>query len=139
MDEKGKEEREREKKKKSRSGGLFHFMVRKNDVERETERVRNAEFEKLVWLYDTDNSVFLFVSFFSSLLSAMALFIGRIPPSIKQYDLEDIFIKYGKITRCEIKVRSFGWVCWNRQTDLFFSHSSYCLFVCLSTERKKLL
>ncbi|KAI8338098.1 hypothetical protein BC941DRAFT_32636 [Chlamydoabsidia padenii] len=54
----------------------------------------------------------------------MALFIGRIPPSIKQYDLEDIFVKYGKITRCEIKKGksfSYGFVEFDNEDDAEFA------------------
>lgn len=33
----------------------------------------------------------------------MALFVGRIPEHIRPRDLEDSFIKYGRISRCDIK------------------------------------
>ncbi|KAI8096511.1 uncharacterized protein BX664DRAFT_324160 [Halteromyces radiatus] len=52
----------------------------------------------------------------------MALFIGRLPPGIKDYDLEDIFIKYGKITRCEVKKgKSFyyGFVEFDNDNDAY--------------------
>ncbi|CAO3635861.1 unnamed protein product [Cunninghamella blakesleeana] len=52
----------------------------------------------------------------------MALFIGRLPPSIKNYDLEDIFIKFGKITRCEVKKGksfSYGFVEYDNMDDAY--------------------
>ncbi|ORZ10165.1 hypothetical protein BCR42DRAFT_113737 [Absidia repens] len=52
----------------------------------------------------------------------MALFIGRLPPSLKQYDLEDIFLKYGKITRCEVKKGksfSYGFVEFDNENDAY--------------------
>ncbi|KAI8144589.1 hypothetical protein BJV82DRAFT_656401 [Fennellomyces sp. T-0311] len=39
----------------------------------------------------------------------MALFIGRIPKSMSTRELEDIFSKYGKITRLDVKT-DFGFV-----------------------------
>ncbi|KAI9307641.1 hypothetical protein BJ944DRAFT_261588 [Cunninghamella echinulata] len=52
----------------------------------------------------------------------MALFIGRLPPSIKDYDLEDIFSKYGKITRCDVKKGksfSYGFVEYDNMDDAY--------------------
>jgi RNA recognition motif-containing protein len=34
----------------------------------------------------------------------MQLFIGRLPMDMRASELEDIFIKHGKLTRCDIKV-----------------------------------
>ncbi|KAL1926383.1 hypothetical protein VTP01DRAFT_5904 [Rhizomucor pusillus] len=39
----------------------------------------------------------------------MALFVGRIPRSMSSRELEDIFAKYGKVTRFDIKT-DFGFV-----------------------------
>lgn len=33
----------------------------------------------------------------------MSLFIGRVPPEASSQDLEDIFKKYGRISRCDVK------------------------------------
>ena len=33
----------------------------------------------------------------------MALFIGRIPMDTRVRELEDVFIKYGRIIRCDVK------------------------------------
>jgi RNA recognition motif-containing protein len=33
----------------------------------------------------------------------MALFVGRLPSDVRQRELEDLFDKYGKILRCDIK------------------------------------
>ena len=33
----------------------------------------------------------------------MALFIGRIPSDTRSRELEDVFIKYGRIVRCDVK------------------------------------
>ena len=33
----------------------------------------------------------------------MALFIGKLPSSLQKEDLQDIFAKYGKVNRCDIK------------------------------------
>jgi RNA recognition motif-containing protein len=33
----------------------------------------------------------------------MSLFVGKLAPEIKTYELEDLFKKYGKIIRCDIK------------------------------------
>ncbi|KAI8367631.1 uncharacterized protein BYT42DRAFT_133601 [Radiomyces spectabilis] len=34
---------------------------------------------------------------------SMALFVGRLPRDFRNSELEDVFYKYGKITRCEVK------------------------------------
>ncbi|KAL0094158.1 splicing factor, arginine/serine-rich 4 [Phycomyces blakesleeanus] len=39
----------------------------------------------------------------------MALFIGRLPFDVSNRELEDLFSKYGKITRLDIK-RGFGFL-----------------------------
>ncbi|ORX80901.1 hypothetical protein BCR32DRAFT_17380 [Anaeromyces robustus] len=40
----------------------------------------------------------------------MALFIGRLQTDVRPRDLEDVFYKYGKIQRCDIKHgRSFNY------------------------------
>lgn len=36
-------------------------------------------------------------------MSAQQLFIGRLPTGTRSRDLEDIFYKYGKMTRCDVK------------------------------------
>lgn len=33
----------------------------------------------------------------------MALFIGRIPSDCRPRELEDVFAKYGRINRCDVK------------------------------------
>jgi RNA recognition motif-containing protein len=33
----------------------------------------------------------------------MSLFVGRLPSDFSERDLEDIFYKYGKISRCDLK------------------------------------
>ncbi|KAM0682546.1 Serine/arginine-rich splicing factor 1 [Mitosporidium daphniae] len=40
----------------------------------------------------------------------MALFVGRIPEHVRPRDLEDLFIKYGRINRCDIKRGGYGFV-----------------------------
>ncbi len=33
----------------------------------------------------------------------MALFVGRLGPEIRTADLEDVFSRYGRMSRCEVK------------------------------------
>jgi len=40
----------------------------------------------------------------------MSLFVGRLSPETRTRDLEDLFYKYGKITRCDVKRGGFGFV-----------------------------
>lgn len=40
----------------------------------------------------------------------MALFVGRLPRDIRPRELEDLFHKYGRITRCDIKRGGYGFV-----------------------------
>lgn len=40
----------------------------------------------------------------------MALFIGRIPSDTRPRELEDVFIKYGRIVRCDVKPGGYGFV-----------------------------
>ena len=35
------------------------------------------------------------------------LFVGRLPRGCRNRDLEDIFYKYGKMTRCDVKTGRF--------------------------------
>ena len=37
------------------------------------------------------------------------LFIGRLPQSCKTRELEDIFYKYGRMTRCDVKQGEYPW------------------------------
>lgn len=39
----------------------------------------------------------------------MALFVGRIPHDTRVRELEDVFVKYGRIIRCDVK-RGYGFV-----------------------------
>eukprot|EP00005_Dracoamoeba_jomungandri_P011591 CAMPEP_0174263596 /NCGR_PEP_ID=MMETSP0439-20130205/19293_1 /TAXON_ID=0 /ORGANISM="Stereomyxa ramosa, Strain Chinc5" /LENGTH=135 /DNA_ID=CAMNT_0015349019 /DNA_START=24 /DNA_END=432 /DNA_ORIENTATION=+ len=39
----------------------------------------------------------------------MALFVGRIPPQARPRDLEDLFYKYGRISRCDV-LKGYGFV-----------------------------
>lgn len=38
----------------------------------------------------------------------MSLFVGRIPKYTRARELEDVFIKYGRIIRCDVKSGSNG-------------------------------
>jgi RNA recognition motif-containing protein len=40
----------------------------------------------------------------------MALFVGRLPRDIRPRELEDLFHKYGRITRCDVKRGGYGFV-----------------------------
>lgn len=40
----------------------------------------------------------------------MALFIGRIPFDTRVRELEDVFMKYGRIIRCDVKRGTFVWL-----------------------------
>lgn len=40
----------------------------------------------------------------------MALFIGRLPPDCHPRELDDLFRKYGRITRCDVKRGGYGFV-----------------------------
>ncbi len=37
------------------------------------------------------------------IMAADQLFIGRLPRTCRNRDLEDIFYKYGRMTRCDVK------------------------------------
>ena len=45
------------------------------------------------------------------------LFIGRIPPDTRSRELEDVFVKYGRITRCDVKPGGFAFVAFEDQRD----------------------
>ncbi|KNC84932.1 hypothetical protein, variant [Sphaeroforma arctica JP610] len=47
----------------------------------------------------------------------MSLFIGRLSHDIREADLEDVFIKYGKINRCEVKNGGFAFVDYEDKRD----------------------
>ncbi|KAI8877254.1 hypothetical protein K501DRAFT_198617 [Backusella circina FSU 941] len=52
----------------------------------------------------------------------MSLFVGRLPSDFSERDLEDIFYKYGKISRCDLKRGasfSFGFVEFEDQEDAY--------------------
>lgn len=46
----------------------------------------------------------------------MSLFISRLSRDVHPRDLEELFVKYGKLTRCEIK-GSFGFVTFENERD----------------------
>lgn len=69
------------------------------------------------------------------------LFIGRLPRSFRSRELEDIFYKYGRMTRCDVKQGEF-YLTMYRVTDfriMVFYISYVSLFVCLSCYIWKLL
>jgi len=39
-----------------------------------------------------------------------ALFVGRLPLDLRPRELEDLFIKYGRISRCDVKRGGYGFV-----------------------------
>lgn len=43
-------------------------------------------------------------------LLRMALFVGRLPRDCRPRELEDLFHKYGRITRCDVKRGGYGFV-----------------------------
>eukprot|EP01134_Creolimax_fragrantissima_P007822 CFRG7822T1 len=47
----------------------------------------------------------------------MSLFIGRLSQDIRESDLEDVFIKYGKINRCEVKNGGFAFIDYEDKRD----------------------
>jgi RNA recognition motif-containing protein len=47
----------------------------------------------------------------------MTLFIGRLRRGVTEHDLEDIFYRYGKIVRCEVKHGGYGFVEFADQRD----------------------
>ena len=46
----------------------------------------------------------------------MSLFVGRLSRDVKTKDLEELFGKYGKLVRCDIK-GSFGFVSFDDERD----------------------
>lgn len=40
----------------------------------------------------------------------MALFVGRLPRDVRPRELEDLFHKYGRITRCDVKRGGYGFI-----------------------------
>ena len=47
----------------------------------------------------------------------MSLFIGRLPRDMRPSELEDIFHRYGRVTRCDIKAGGYGFVEYEDQRD----------------------
>jgi len=48
---------------------------------------------------------------------AMSLFVGRLSSETRSRDLEDLFYKYGKITRCDVKRGGFGFIEFDDKRD----------------------
>lgn len=44
-------------------------------------------------------------------LALMSLFVGRLPPDCRPQDLEEVFYKFGKITRCDVKKGLYFFLC----------------------------
>eukprot|EP00124_Ichthyophonus_hoferi_P005561 Ihof_evm2s839 gene=Ihof_evmTU2s839 len=47
----------------------------------------------------------------------MALFIGRLGPEIRTRDLEDVFGRYGRLVRCDLKNGGYGFVDFEDRRD----------------------
>ena len=56
------------------------------------------------------------------------LFIGRLPRSFRSRELEDIFYKYGRMTRCDVKQGEFLFFCVPVIHTEHYVYISLCVF-----------
>lgn len=66
-------------------------------------------------------------------MSDYQLFVGRLPRGTRGRDLEDVFYKYGKLTRCDVKQ---GDTC-SFQTCVYALTKSLSLTLSLTPNRNK--
>src|SRR5690242_16659134 len=65
-----------------------------------------SPFRRSVWCLARFFSSFFFLHLQVDILTfGMQLFVGRLPLDVRTVEVEDIFYKYGRITRCDVKVR----------------------------------